>query len=289
MNLDFLRHIKHSILGHPTLSKPKQAGAADIEKQKYSEQNPEFDIELGFEQVARKFTSANQVYAYMHHYFHNRAPQFLREHRLYFSTDGRGFGEDAMHTMWWLLFLEFKPSKCLEIGVYRGQVISLWTLLAKVLKMDAEIWGISPLSPSGDEASGGYREGIDYADDIASHFTAFELGQPQLTKAYSTEPLAKERVDSQLWDLIYIDGSHDYDVVISDYRICKDQLAPGGILVFDDAAKETDYTPPAFAFAGHDDPSRLAVETVMKEMKFLGNVGHNMIFQNDSPAQASSN
>jgi hypothetical protein len=55
------------------------------------------------------------------HHFHGRLPKPLREHRAYFTQSGRGFGEDAFHTMWFLLFREFNPASFLEIGVYRGQ------------------------------------------------------------------------------------------------------------------------------------------------------------------------
>jgi hypothetical protein len=34
--------------------------------------------------------------------------------------------------MWFTLLCEFKPAQCLEIGVYRGQVVSLWGLIAKL-------------------------------------------------------------------------------------------------------------------------------------------------------------
>ena len=53
-------------------------------------------------------------------------PFSIINHRVYFSKEFRGFGEEAFHSMWYLLLSEFKPKNCLEIGVYRGQIISLW-------------------------------------------------------------------------------------------------------------------------------------------------------------------
>jgi hypothetical protein len=44
----------------------------------------------------------------------------LREPRHYFNQCRRGFGEDAFHAMWFLLFRQFRPVSFLEIGVYRG-------------------------------------------------------------------------------------------------------------------------------------------------------------------------
>lgn len=281
MNLDFARNIKHKLLGHPEFRNKKvDLSAAEQEHARCSQRNDEFDFELRFSEVFGKFDSANRVYHYMHHYLHQRAPRFLQEHREYYSQERRGFGEDAMHAMWWLLFAENRPTNCLEIGVYRGQVISVWSLIAKFLSIDVNAWGISPLSPIGDDASGGYLDTVNYEDDIRNHFAHFEIGQPQLCKALSTDDKAKELCNSQQWDLIYIDGSHDYDIVMSDYHMCKAQLAPNGLLIFDDAAANIDYSPPAFAFAGHPDPSKIAAEVVMQEMTFVGNVGHNMIFRN---------
>src|ERR1700683_2405876 len=48
-------------------------------------------------------------------YFHTRLPEPLREHRIYFETGGRGFGERSFHVMWFLLFREFAPDNFLEI------------------------------------------------------------------------------------------------------------------------------------------------------------------------------
>src|SRR5437867_8857080 len=68
-------------------------------------------------------------------YFWNGLPAPLREHRAYFHNvpqNRRGFGEDAFHTMWYLLLEEFEPANFLEIGVFRGQVISLVALWARL-------------------------------------------------------------------------------------------------------------------------------------------------------------
>ena len=86
-------------------------------------------------------------------------------------------------------------------------------------------------------------------------------------------------ISNDQWDLIYIDGNHDYDQVVADYEACFSALRPGGLLVFDDAAAELDYTAPQFAFAGHPGPSRLVKERVIHEMTMLASCGHNVVFQ----------
>lgn len=80
-------------------------------------------------------------------------------------------------------------------------------------------------------------------------------------------------------DLIYIDGSHDFEIVLADYYLCKNRLTPNGILVLDDASLGTDYRPPSYSFAGHPGPSRVVQKFAMKEMSFIGAIGHNNIFQ----------
>ncbi|MEJ0088406.1 MAG: hypothetical protein WDM80_01400 [Limisphaerales bacterium] len=85
------------------------------------------------------------------HYFHTRLPEPLQAHRAYFETCGRGFGEKPFHVMWFLLFQEFAPASFLEIGVFRGQSLSLAALLARHFKLDVFTQGISPFSPAGDE------------------------------------------------------------------------------------------------------------------------------------------
>ena len=62
--------------------------------------------------------------------FYLGVPDNLQRHRYYYSQNQRGFGEDAFHAAWFRLFEGNKPINCLEIGVYRGQTISLWALLA---------------------------------------------------------------------------------------------------------------------------------------------------------------
>ena len=74
--------------------------------------------------------------------------------------------------MWYELIKEYKPKNMLEIGVYRGQVISLWALIAKELNMRCEIHGISPFTSAGDEVSV-YISNINYYEDVINNFNHF--------------------------------------------------------------------------------------------------------------------
>jgi cephalosporin hydroxylase len=243
----------------------------------YGRFQDKFEQDFSFSEATATFPKRNDMHAYMHHHFYNLCPPYMREHRMYYEQDGRGFGEDVFHAMWFALLREFKPQQCLEIGVYRGQVISLWALIAQNIGFSCNVHGISPFTSVGDEVSI-YMEKINYFEDTLHHHSHFGLSSPTLVRAYSTDSEALAHIRSHRWDLIYIDGNHDYDVALADYEICKDNLAEGGILVMDDSSMYTDYKPPRFSFAGHPGPSRVVQERAMKELCFMGGVGHNNIF-----------
>lgn len=119
--------------------------------------------------------------------------------------------------MWWRLVRSFKPKNFLEIGVYRGQVVSLVALLARIARIDCTVTGISPFSSAGDSVSN-YRNDVDYRLDTLSHFKHFGLSEPTLINAYSTDSEALAVIASRQWDMIYIDGNHDYEIVVKDWE-----------------------------------------------------------------------
>ena len=248
------------------------------ERARFTRYQPRLARELSFTQAVASFRDRNGLYAYMHHNLHHGCPTAVRCHRKYFSQQQRGFGEDALHAMWWLLLREFTPSKCLEIGVYRGQVISLWSLIGQLAKFSIDVHGISPFLPLGDTVSK-YRPDIDYFSDTLEAFNNLNVARPTLVRALSTDPAGRAHIGRHRWDLVYIDGSHEYEVVLSDYEACRDALAPGGLLVLDDSSVDTTFRPPRFAFPGHVGPSRVAAEQAMRELTFIGAVGHNSVFK----------
>ncbi|MFM7181445.1 MAG: hypothetical protein ACKO2G_08280, partial [Verrucomicrobiales bacterium] len=52
----------------------------------------------------------DSYYAAAHRFFHGQLCPELRAHRAYFRQENRGFGEDAFHTMWWLLLQRLRPA-----------------------------------------------------------------------------------------------------------------------------------------------------------------------------------
>lgn len=65
-----------------------------------------------------------------------------------------GFGDLPFHWNWFLIVQDM-PSKFsfLEIGVYKGRILSLIQILADYFKKHVSIFGITPLSNIGDKYS----------------------------------------------------------------------------------------------------------------------------------------
>ena len=210
-------------------------------------------------------------------YFHHSLPEELRAHRRYFCQSARGFGEDAFHVMWWLIFKEFKPTNFLEIGVYRGQTISLMSLLSKRSQHNCVVYGISPFSTAGDSVSV-YSSTIAYYEDTLANFQYFNLAVPYLCRAYSTDESAHSLIESHVWDCIYIDGNHEYEIAKHDWELCANNIRSGGVIVLDDSALTTPYRPPSFASGGHLGPSQVAAEVEKEKFLEVLQVGHNRVF-----------
>jgi hypothetical protein len=236
-------------------------------------------LNLSVERWPESTQDPNRFYLDCFRYFHSAAlPCELQQHRHYFTRRKRGFGEDAFHVMWFLLFREFRPRNFLEIGVYRGQVISLVSLLAKLHDTACDVYGVAPFSSEGDQVSK-YPTHIDYFKDTLTNFARFGLPPPSLLKAFSTDEPALQLISSRAWDMIYIDGNHDYSIAKRDWEACSKNLKPGGIIVLDDSALTTRYEPPTFATAGHSGPSRVAAEIESRAFAEILQVGHNRVFQ----------
>ncbi len=180
--------------------------------------------------------------------------------------------------MWYLLFRELKPRNFLEIGIFRGQTISLAALLSRRQDCACETYGISPFSSAGDSVSR-YAADVNYYEDTLQNFDHFGLPHPKLLRAYSTDSEALRLINSTGWDLIYVDGNHEYDIARQDWESCSRNLNSGGILVLDDSGLTTSFRPPAFSTAGHPGPSRVAREIDRSRFRELLQVGHNRAFQ----------
>jgi hypothetical protein len=180
--------------------------------------------------------------------------------------------------MWFLLFREFRPQNFLEIGVYRGQTLSLAALLQRHLGCAGNATGISPFTSAGDSVSK-YRGDVDYQQDTLANFAHFSLPKPSLLKAYSTDEVAMKLIASMEWDCIYIDGNHDYEIALKDWEICSRHVKQNGLIVMDDSGLTSSYRPPLFATGGHPGPSKVIQEIDRTKFAEILHVGHNRVFQ----------
>jgi hypothetical protein len=234
--------------------------------------------ELERSEWSRSLSEPDGFYLDCFRYFHSQLPTELTAHRHYFAHRKRGFGEDAFHTMWFLLFREFKPRTFLEIGVYRGQTISLIAFLARLMSVPCEVYGISPFTSAGDSVSE-YPESIDYHDDTLKNFDFFKLLYPVLLKDFSNSSRARSLIAGRSWDVIYIDGNHDYEIAKADWEVCQANVRSGGLIVLDDSGLSSAFQPPPFASRGHPGPSRVAAEVPRERFQEILQVGHNRVFQ----------
>ena len=179
-----------------------------------------------------------------------------------------GFGERSFLWMWKLLVDEMPPNfKFLEIGVFRGQVLALIRILSKT----ASIAGITPL-----DSTGGHWDS-DYEADIKLLHETFKLSQPDIIKGLSTDPDIIEKAKGT-YDIIYIDGGHEYEVAKSDIINYSPFVKVGGYLVIDDCANKYDL--PYGYFRGIESVSRAVDEHLPnEEFKEIFSVVHNRIFQ----------
>ncbi|HVZ95247.1 MAG TPA: class I SAM-dependent methyltransferase [Chitinophagaceae bacterium] len=227
---------------------------------------------------------------------------FLKKHRDFIEQNALGFGERAFHYMWFLLIESLSsknnPVSVLEIGVYKGQILSLWALIAKSLNLPLIVNGITPLKGKkrpgsklwlrlNHKASKKYKEDIDngnfyeeadYYSIIRSVFEKFDLdfSSVNLMKGYSTQRKIIKQASKKKYSIIYIDGDHSYQGALFDIQNYSPLLEEGGFLVMDDASC---YLPSTKFWKGHKAVSDAC--NILPELGFKNilNVGHNRVFQ----------
>lgn len=230
-----------------------------------------------------------------------RADPVLHEHRTHIETHQLGFGDPAFHYLWKLLVAHSgrHPSPhFLEIGVFKGQVLSLWALLAGQLQVRASLHAISPLR--GSPLPGPWTTRIlrwfsprfrdrfqnadfydedDYEAAVRGLFSRYGLDweQVHLMRGLSHEPAVRSTASRHTYHLIYIDGDHTYRGAGADFGFYGGLLAPGGLLVADDAGVSL---PGNGFWKGHPGVSRAADE-VLPSLGLVNvlNIGHNRVFQ----------
>ncbi len=227
---------------------------------------------------------------------------WLKHHRDVIEQNNWGTGDRAFHYMWYLLLSDaaqsFSPIQCLEIGVFKGQIISLWAKIAKELGLDVLITAISPLEGNTKPTSklahkvktlvdpkyrqltkegNLYPEG-NYYQIIQNVFSNFELelSDINLIKGYSNAPNIVKPMQGKRFTIIYIDGDHSFEGVRADILNYAPLLEDGGYLIMDDASC---FIPGRKFWKGHEDVSKACEEIPNLGLKNIINIGHNRVYK----------
>ena len=236
-------------------------------------------INIKYKKEPINYYESDRIKNYQYHFWFylNKIPKKFKNHRIYFKSNGRGYGEDAFHSMWYHIFKDFKPFNILEIGVFRGQTLSLFLMLSDFFNLKSSVYGISPLENVGDTVSS--YPNINYREDILKNTRRFSRKNYFILDELSTSSKSINFISSKKWDLIYIDGNHDYEVAKMDFNNCSNNLNIGGLIVLDDSSLFTNFNPPFYSNSGHPGPSKVADEIDLNIFKEVLAVGHNRVFK----------
>jgi hypothetical protein len=202
----------------------------------------------------------------------------LIEHRLWVKSNHFGFGEDSFH---WLhkLIVDEMPNdfKFLEVGIFRSQVLSLYKLLSDMSSKKVKRYGVSPM-----DSSDGHWDSDYFADAVTIH-QQFNLKKDYtIYHGSSTDENIIEKAKSTApYDILYIDGSHKYEDVVSDLAHYPQMIKQGGYLLIDDACN--DMNQPWGFFQGIEPVTRAVLEwektEIGQEFEFVFNVVHNRLYR----------
>jgi hypothetical protein len=202
----------------------------------------------------------------------------LVKFREYITQNNLGYGDNA-HIFMWKELINHLPKmfNFLEIGVYKGLILCLIKLLAN----NANVYGISPLSAVGDKYTQYAEENYSFLIQQLHEKFNVSFSLDNIFKGISTDEKIKQQVkEAGLFDVIYIDGGHDFDTVVSDINFSKQICRLNGFIVMDDASSYKDFET-LNVFQGFYDVSDAVQQVLETDSNYVERlcVGHNRIFQ----------
>lgn len=208
----------------------------------------------------------------------------LKEFRDKVEKEVWGFGERAFLSMYKMILesvdseIDILPKKCLEIGVYKGQILVAWKIISEIIGMYVDVYGITPL-----DSTDGHIES-DYLNDIHRLHDYYGCEYPKIIKGQSQDPnIVSTAKKNMPYDVLFIDGHHGYEEVKEDLRNYPQMVKKGGYLIIDDSAN---YIKGTYwgAFWGIESVSKavdelLPPKTQNNDWEYIGNVVHNRIWR----------
>lgn len=207
----------------------------------------------------------------------NSIPE-LKAHRDFVDQNVHGFGERSFLWMWWLIVKEMpKEFSFLEIGVFKGAILSVIELMAKMQGKTVIRYGVTPLSTEGGVWESDYKADIERIHDI------FNLAKDYtILQGLSEDPEIIKKAQELKVDILYIDGGHEEKHITNDIDNYVSIINKDGYLVIDDCANG--FHMPWGYFQGIAEVSKVVEKklppfTKNDDFEFLFNVVHNMVFK----------
>jgi hypothetical protein len=211
---------------------------------------------------------------------------WLLQFREYVERENLGYGDRAFYWFWKLL-VDTMPStfRFLEIGVYKGQILTLIGMLAQREGKCAQLFGVTPITNINDKYS--KYDSSDYADAIEriQSWASIPSGRRALLiEGLSTDDNAKARARiCAPYQIVYVDGGHEFPTVCSDIIVYGEMLTVGGYLVLNDASCHLPL--PDHIWRGHEDVARAVRELIESNRTFSERlaIGHLRVWQKVEP------
>jgi hypothetical protein len=243
------------------------------------------ELQEDFKKFSKNWKNTEVFNNEIYEYFESKVNDYdvLNHHNKTISILNYGYGEKAFRYLWLLLFSQIPQNgKFLEIGVYKGSILALSQICSDYLNKDIQTYGLTPLYNASDKYSEYPPE--DYKKCIEFLFSEFKLdfSKVNIIKGLSTNIDAQiQAIKNGQYDIIYIDGGHDYETVISDINLCDKLLKTNGFLVMDDASSFLNMYKMPNRFNGHHDVGLAIEHSISKDenYKHLFACGHNRVWQ----------
>jgi hypothetical protein len=228
---------------------------------------------------------------------------WLKAHRDWVEQHRFGYGQRAFHYLWYLMLDDlratFSPIRMLEIGVYKGQTISLCARAARELGAEIEITAVSPfagnLAPLAAWRAcasfvcrpawrtqyllGNLHPVSDYFADNRRIFERFgvDFGKVRVVVGLSESPGVVASLARERFSVVFIDGDHSYEAARFDIDTYTALVQEGGLAVIDDAGC---FLPGRGYFKGMKSVSRACrALDASPHFRNVLNVGHNRVFR----------